>query len=72
MNAMESPRRRLGRPLSHGLPTLKRTVKALGSGAIDRRTAMGRALAAWRAELLADLGGIQNATTQELAPIEER
>lgn len=32
---------------------------------------MGRALAAWRAELLADLGGIDNVSTQELALVEQ-
>jgi len=38
---------------------------------VDRRTTVGRALAAWRAELLADLGGIENVSTQELALVEE-
>lgn len=32
---------------------------------------MGKALAAWRSELLADLGGIKAVSTQELALIEE-
>jgi hypothetical protein len=32
---------------------------------------MGRALAAWRSELLADLGGIEAVSTQELALVEE-
>ena len=36
-----------------------------------RRTATGRALAAWRTELLDDLGGIEAVSTQELALVEE-
>ncbi|MGD0949859.1 MAG: hypothetical protein ABSA52_20820 [Candidatus Binatia bacterium] len=55
----------------HGASTLKRAVKELGSRAIDRRTATGKALAAWRSELLADLGGIEAVSTQELALVEE-
>ncbi len=55
----------------HGTTTLKRAVSALGSRAIDRRTSVGKALAAWRSELLADLGGAANVSTQELALIEE-
>jgi hypothetical protein len=54
-------RRRLrpdrGRPPVHGLHTLKRAVRELGGRLLDRRTALGKALAAWKAELLADLAG---------------
>ena len=32
---------------------------------------MGKALAAWRSELLADLGGVEAVSTQELALVEE-
>ena len=39
----------------HGLTSLKRSVKVLSGRAIDQRTSVGKALAAWRAELLADL-----------------
>ena len=55
----------------HGASTLKRAVKELGNRAIDRRTTIGKALAAWRSELLADLGGIEAVSTQELALVEE-
>jgi hypothetical protein len=55
----------------HGVSTLKQAVSTLGSRTIDRRTAVGKALAAWRSELLADLGGIENVTTEELALVEE-
>ena len=51
----------------HGLTRLKDAVNTLGNRAIDRRTTVGKALAAWRSELLADLGGIEAVSTQELA-----
>lgn len=57
-----------GRPPIHGLTTLKRAVRRLGSRAIDRRSRTGRALAAWRADLVRDLGGTP--TTAQLAIIE--
>ncbi|MBI3782801.1 MAG: hypothetical protein HY270_05300 [Deltaproteobacteria bacterium] len=60
-----------GRPQTHGTKGLKRAVQVLGSRTIDKRTSVGKALAAWRAYLLADLGGIENVTTQELALVEE-
>jgi hypothetical protein len=62
---------RLSPNQKHGLKVLKRAVKQLGSHAIDRRTLQGRALAALRAELIADLGGIENVSTAQLALIEE-
>jgi hypothetical protein len=52
----------------HGLTTLKKGVRQLGSRAIDRRTALGRQLAAWRAKLIADLGG--NPSTAQLGLID--
>ena len=41
---------------SSGLYTLKRAVKELGGRAIDRRHTVGKALARWRDEIVADLG----------------
>ena len=38
---------------------------------LDRRTTIGKALAGWRSELLADLGDIESVSTQELALVEE-
>ena len=46
---------------------MKRAVKELGSRAIDRRTRLGKALDEWRRELIADLGGPEQVSTQELA-----
>ena len=59
----ESPKRGPGAPKSnknarkHGLSTMKKALKELGSSGIDKRTALGKALNAWRSELVADLGG---------------
>ncbi|MDN5943115.1 MAG: hypothetical protein L0H94_14640 [Nitrospira sp.] len=55
---------------THGLTTLKRAVKALGSRVLDRRTSTARALSRWRAELIADLGGVQTISTQQRAVID--
>src|SRR5215467_3950191 len=52
------------RPYSrHGLTVLKRAVKGLGGRVVDRRTALGKALAQWRAELINDLGGPEAVST---------
>ena len=52
----------------HGLTVLKRAVNGLGNRLIDRRTVTGRALAKWRADLIADLGG--DVSTQQAAIID--
>jgi|SRR5579884_422188 len=52
---------------THGLTTLKKAVKTLGGRAIDRRTSIGKALDQWRGQLIADLGGTEMISTQELA-----
>lgn len=49
----------------HGLTTLKKAIRVLGGRAIDRRTAIGRALEDWRHSLLDDLGGIEQTSTQQ-------
>jgi hypothetical protein len=54
----------------HGLYAMKATVKALGSRVIDRRTMVGKELARWRAELMADLGGEAFVTTQQAVLVE--
>ena len=58
------------RTKSHGLSTLKRAVKELGSRVVDGRTTMGKALQAWRAELVEDLGGASSISTQQAALID--
>src|SRR6266404_9100528 len=54
-----------------GLYTLKRAVAVLGSRALpSKRSALGRALGEWRASLLADLGGVDAVSTQQLALVD--
>jgi hypothetical protein len=62
---------RLSPRQSHGLKALKRAVSTLGRRTIDRRTTVGRQLAAWRADLAADLGGADQLSTQHRALLDE-
>lgn len=71
MKATECGPQRFRPFAKHGLTRLKQAISTLGNRSIDQRTSVGKALAAWRTELLADLGGIENITTQELALVEE-
>ena len=48
----------------HGFSTLRRAVRELGDRAVDGRTRVGRALLAWREDLVADLGGTDALSTQ--------
>ena len=66
----DGARRSGGRPRTHGLSVLKQAVNGLGNRAIDRRTVTGKALAQWRNDLIADLGGIDNISTQQSAIID--
>lgn len=54
----------------HGLTTLKAAVRTLGARVIDRRTAVGKALDAWRSDLVDDLGGLAALSTQQLALVD--
>src|SRR5438445_18391 len=54
----------------HGLTKMKRSLQVLGRRAIDGRTVTGKALAAWRVELVSDLGGADSISTQRAALIE--
>ncbi len=63
--------RKGARPYSrHGLNALKARIVVRGFGAIDRRSAAGRSLIAWRRALVADLGGDKAVTAQELALVD--
>ncbi len=55
----------------HGLSVLKVAVKVRGLHCLDRRTAAARGLMRWREELLADLGGEENVSAQQLAIVEQ-
>jgi hypothetical protein len=54
----------------HGLTALKRTVRIHGSRAIDGRTTLAKTLGAWRAQLIADLGGHDSLSIQETALVD--
>jgi hypothetical protein len=60
--------RRRSRPYAfHGLTAMQRALKQF---ALDEQTALGRALMAWRRDLIRDLGGDEVVTTQQLAVID--
>jgi hypothetical protein len=73
--AVENPpagprvRRRRGYRRS-GFYALKTTLRQLGPRVIDKRTSIGKALAAWRADLVRDLGGHDALSTQQHAMVE--
>src|SRR3954469_7070971 len=54
-----------------GAFALKRAVRTLGSRTIDRRTRVGKALAAWCSDLAGDLGGLEALSTQQWAIVEQ-
>lgn len=70
INATESANRARKSNQKHGLTSLKRAVKELGSRSIDGRTTVGKALLHWRSELIDDLGGETAVTTQQLAVVD--
>ena len=53
-----------------GVWSLKAAVRLLGGRAIDRRTAVGQALEAWRDDFIMDLGGRDALSTQQVALID--
>jgi hypothetical protein len=54
----------------HGLVTLKQGFKALGSRMIDKQTTLGKSLTRWRADLIGDLGGADDISTQQSALVD--
>lgn len=58
------------RTRTHGLHALKAAVRGLGGRIIDRRTTLGKALAAFRCDLLQDLGGEASVSTQQAALVD--
>jgi hypothetical protein len=59
-----------GNARTHGLNTLKDAVTKLGSRALDGRSSLSYALKKWRRELVEDLGGNDNISTQQAALID--
>ena len=70
MNPAEKRRRKPRSYSKHGLVTLKHAVKGLGGRVIDMRTTLGKSLAKWRADLIEDLGGPDEISTQRSALID--
>jgi hypothetical protein len=70
MKAAASKRNGNRNALTHGLHTLKRTISLLGGRTIDRRYRVGKALAQWRDDIVADLGGADTISTQQQALVE--
>ena len=58
---------------THSMTVLKRAIDELagrGRKVIDTRTRVGKALMAWRGELVRDLGGAEQLSTQQLALVD--
>ncbi len=76
MNADKSNDRHGGAPKGngnarkHGLNTLKAAATQLGSRVIDGRSSLSYALKKWRRDLIADLGGENNISTQQSALVD--
>jgi hypothetical protein len=57
----------------HGMTVLRRTLDEVadrGRKVIDERTKLGKELMRWRGELVADLGGQEGLSTQQLALVD--
>src|SRR3989442_6437746 len=58
--------------LRHGLYTMQKAVTVLGSRVLPAKsTPLGRELRKWRDSLVADLGGADAVSTQQLAIVEK-
>lgn len=56
---------------THGVYQATRILNELGIGALDGRTRIAREVAEWRDALVADLGGEQAVSTQQLGVVEQ-
>ena len=68
MKAAVSAQKPLREYRKHGLYTMKKALMRLGGHAIDRRYRVGKSLAKWRNDLIADLGG--DISTQQSALVD--
>jgi hypothetical protein len=55
---------------THGLTALKRVVSAKGIDGLDARTTAVRSVNEWRAQIIADLGGLENIPAAKLVLVE--
>ena len=69
MDVAEPSQKPNPRNLRHGLSLMKRALKAGGARALDRRTRVSKALDHWRDQLISDLGGAEQISTQQRAII---
>lgn len=69
MDGTESSQKPNPRNLQHGISLMKRALKAGGARTLDRRTRVSKALDQWRDELISDLGGSEQISTQQRAII---
>lgn len=69
MDAAEPSQKPNPRNLQHGISLMKRALKAGGARVLDRRTRVSKALDLWRDELISDLGGSEQISTQQRAII---
>jgi hypothetical protein len=53
-----------------GYYAAKKALMRFGEAAIDGRTGIGKALRQWRSELVSDLGGFENLTSQQLVIVD--
>ena len=65
----ESSQKPNHRNTQHGLSLMKRALKEHGARALDRRTRVSKALDQWRDQLISDLGGAEQISTQQRAII---
>lgn len=65
----ESSQKPNPRNTQHSLTLMKRALKAGGARALDRRTRVSKALDHWRDQLISDLGGPEQISTQQRAII---
>ena len=64
------PKRVVREYSKHGLHTMKRALKHLGSRSIDMRTKLGKRLTEWRCGLVEDLGGPDAVSMQQIAVVD--
>jgi hypothetical protein len=68
-HATESSQKPNPRNTKHGLTLMKRALREHGTRVIEGRTSLGKALDRWRDQLVRDLGGPEQVSTQQLAII---
>jgi hypothetical protein len=68
--ATETPEFKTSNRQTHGHWTMKKALLTMGHRAIDKRSSLGRAISAWKEELIMDLGGYTVISTQMMTVID--